>query len=54
MVKKLLFVMVILGVMVIFKDSILIGLMDIVDFIGYLFNLNVVNVIDFLNNLYYL
>lgn len=54
MVKKLLFVMVILGVMVIFKDSILIGLMDIVDFIGNLFNLNVVNVIDFLNNLYYL
>ena len=54
MVKKLLFVMVILGVMVIFKDSILIGLMDIVDFIGNLFNLNVVNMIDFLNNLYYL
>lgn len=52
--KKLLFVMVILGVMVIFKDSLLIGLMDIVDFIGNLFNLNVVSVIDMLNNLYYL
>ena len=52
--KKLLFVMVILGVMVIFKDSLLIGLMDIVDFIGNLFNLNVVVLIDFLNNLYYL
>ena len=52
--KKLLFVMVILGVMVIFKDSILIGLMSVVDFIGNLFNLNVVSVIDLLNNLYYL
>ena len=52
--KKVLFVMVILGVMVIFKDSILIGLMDIVDFVGNLFNLNVVELIDFLNNLYYL
>ena len=52
--KKILFVMVILGVMVIFKDSILIGLMSIVDFVGNLFNLNVVSVIDMLNNLYYL
>lgn len=52
--KKLLFVMVILGVMVIFKDCLLIGLMDIVDFVGNLFNLNVVGLIDFLNNLYYL
>lgn len=52
--KKVLFVMVILGVMVIFKDSLLIGLMDIVDFVGNLFNLNVVGLIDMLNNLYYL
>lgn len=52
--KKLLFVMVILGVMVIFKDCLLIGLMSVTDFVGNLFNLNVVNVIDFLNNLYYL
>ena len=52
--KKLLFVLVILGVMVIFKDCLLIGLMDIVDFIGNLFNLNTVVLIDFLNNLYYL
>nr|DAL24100.1 MAG TPA_asm: hypothetical protein [Caudoviricetes sp.] len=52
--KKLLFVLVILGVMVIFKDCLLIGLMDIVDFVGNLFNLNTVVLIDFLNNLYYL
>ena len=47
--KKILFVMVIF-----FKDSILIWLMSVTDFVGNLFNLNVVNVIDFLNNLYYL
>lgn len=52
--KKLLFVMVILGVMVIFKDSLLIGLMSVTDFVGNLFNLNVVDIIDMLNNLYYL
>lgn len=52
--KKVLFVMVILVMVIFFKDSILIGLMSVTDFIGYLFNLNVVNVIDFLNNLYYL
>ena len=52
--KKLFLVMVILGVMVIFKDCLLIGLMDIVDFIGSVFNLNVIVPIDFLNTLYYL
>lgn len=52
--KKLLFVMVVCVLVVIFKDCLLIGLMDIVDFVGNLFNLNVVSVIDFLNNLYYL
>ena len=52
--KKLFLVMVILGVMVIFKDCLLIGLMDIVDFVGSVFNLNVIELIDFLNNLYYL
>ena len=52
--KKLIFVMVILGVMVIFKDSLLIGLMSVTDFVGNLFNLNVVGLIDMLNNLYYL
>lgn len=52
--KKLLLVLSLIIVMVIFKDCILIGLMDIVDFVGNLFNLNVVVLIDFLNNLYYL
>lgn len=52
--KKLFLVLVILGVMVIFKDCLLIWLMDIVDFVGSVFNLNVVELIDFLNNLYYL
>lgn len=52
--KKLLLVLSLIIVMVIFKDCILIGLMDIVDFVGNLFNINVIVLIDFLNNLYYL
>lgn len=52
--KKLLLVLSLIIVMVVFKDCILIGLMDIVDFVGNLFNLNTVVLIDFLNNLYYL
>lgn len=52
--KKLLLVLGLVIVMVIFKDCILIGLMDIVDFVGNLFNLNTVVLIDFLNTLYYL
>lgn len=52
--KKILFVMVILVMVIFFKDSILIWLMGVTDFVGNLFNLNVVDVIDMLNNLYYL
>ena len=52
--KKLLLVLSLIIVMVIFKDCILIGLMDFVDFVGNLFNLNVIVPIDFLNTLYYL
>jgi hypothetical protein len=52
--KKLLIVLSLIIVMVIFKDCILIGLMDFVDFVGNLFNINVVALIDFLNTLYYL
>lgn len=52
--KKILLVLSLIIVMVIFKDYILIGLMDFVDFVGNLFNLNVVALIDFLNTLYYL
>lgn len=52
--KKLLLVLSLIIVMAIFKDCILIGLMDFVDFVGNLFNLNVIVPIDFLNTLYYL
>lgn len=52
--KKLLLVLSLIIVMVIFKDCILIGLMDIVDFVGSVFSLNVIVPIDFLNTLYYL
>lgn len=52
--KKLLLILGLIIIVVIFKDCILIGLMDIVDFVGNLFNLNVIVPIDFLNTLYYL
>lgn len=52
--KKLLLVLGLVIIMVTFKDCILIGLMDIVDFVGGVFNINTVVLIDFLNNLYYL
>lgn len=52
--KKILIVLSLIIVMAIFKDCILIGLMDIVDFVGSVFNINVIVPIDFLNTLYYL
>jgi hypothetical protein len=52
--KKLLLVLGLVIIAVFFKDCILIGLMDFVDFVGNLFNLNVIVPIDFLNTLYYL
>lgn len=52
--KKLLLVLGLVIIAVIFKDCLLIGLMDIVDFVGSVFNLNVIVPIDFLNTLYYL
>lgn len=52
--KKILIVLSLIIVMAIFKDCILIGLMDFVDFVGSVFNLNVIVPIDFLNTLYYL
>lgn len=39
---------------IVFKSPILLSIMKAVDFIGMQLNLNVVNVIDFLNVLYYM
>ena len=41
-------------VLIAFKNPITLGLMYIVDFIGTKTNTNVVNAIDFLNNIYYI
>lgn len=52
-IKILLVVLVIAILLIGFKNPLCIGLMYIVDFIGAKTNSNVVNVIDFLNDVYY-
>lgn len=54
MKNKMLFVLVLVLGIVIFKNQISIALMYVVDCIGYAFNINVVDIIDFLNTIYYL
>lgn len=53
-IKILLVVLAIIIGLVAFKNPITLGLMYIVDFIGTKTNTNVVDVIDFLNNIYYI
>lgn len=53
-IKILLVVLAIAVILVALKNPISLGLMYIVDFIGAKTNTNVVNVIDFLNNIYYI
>lgn len=53
-IKILLVILTIAIVLTVFKNPITLGLMYIVDFIGIKTNTNVVNVIDFLNNIYYI
>ena len=53
-IKILLVVLAITIVLIAFKNPITLGLMYIVDFIGVKTNINVVNAIDFLNNIYYI
>ena len=52
--KKIMIVLLVLALMVVFKNQISLGLMYMVDCIGYTFNINVVDIIDFLNTIYYL
>ena len=54
MKNKILCILVVLVGIIIFKNEISIMLMYVVDCIGYTFNINVVDVIDFLNTIYYL
>ena len=53
-IKILLVVLVVVVVLIVFKNPISIALMYVVDFIGAKTGYNVVNVIDFLNNIYYI
>lgn len=53
-IKTLLVILIIVIVLAVFKNPITLGLMYIVDFIGIKTNTNVINVIDFLNNIYYI
>lgn len=52
--KKIMIVLLVLALIVLFKNQISLGLMYMVDCIGYTFNINVVDIIDFLNTIYYL
>jgi hypothetical protein len=54
MKNKMLFVLVLVLGIIIFKNQISIALMYVVDCIGYAFNINVVDIIDLLNTIYYL
>ena len=54
MKNKILCMLVVLIGIVIFKNQISIALMYVVDCIGYAFNINVVDIIDLLNTIYYL
>lgn len=52
--KKIMIVLLVLALIIVFKNQISLGLMYMVDCIGYTFNINVVDIIDFLNTIYYL
>lgn len=53
-IKILLVVLTIAVILAVFKNPITLGLMYIVDFVGAKTGCNVVNVIDYLNNIYYI
>lgn len=52
--KKLVRLIICIALIVILKNPISVGMMYIVDFIGNTFNITTVEVIDFLNKIYYL
>lgn len=53
-IKILLVALAITVILIAFKNPITLGLMHIIDFIGVKTNTNVINAIDFLNNIYYI
>lgn len=52
--KKIMIVLLVLALIVVFKNQISLVLMYVVDAIGYITGRNVVDIIDFLNTIYYL
>ena len=52
--KKSMIALLVLALLVLFKNQISLGLMYVVDCIGYITGYNVVDIIDFLNTIYYL
>lgn len=54
MMKIMVVVIVIAIIVLVFKNPICLGLMNVVDFIGMKANINVVDIIDLLNELYYM
>ena len=52
--KKIIGLIICLALVVILKNPISIGMMYVVDFIGNTFNITTVEVIDLLNEIYYL
>lgn len=52
--KKIMIALLVLALIVVFKNQISLVLMYAVDVIGYITGRNVVDIIDFLNTIYYL
>ena len=54
MKRKLMIALLVLALIIVFKNQISLVLMYAVDVIGYITGRNVVDIIDFLNTIYYL
>lgn len=53
-VKKIIGIIICIALIIILKNPISLGLMQVVDFIGNTFGITTVEIIDFLNEIYYL
>lgn len=53
-IKIMMVLVLVVGLVVTFKNPIVLGVMNMVDIFGNITKINVVDAIDFLNNLYYL
>lgn len=51
--KKIIGIIICVALIIILKNSISLGLMQVIDFIGNTFDITTVEIIDFLNQIYY-